>query len=79
MSRSRTAVFLSSGGYHHHLGANTWNSLGAHRRDVPSTGLADVELRAEAARLDAILAITGGADQVTDPSGTSVLFTAKTV
>jgi len=23
------AAFLSAGGYHHHLGANTWNSLGA--------------------------------------------------
>jgi catechol 2,3-dioxygenase len=23
------AVFLSAGGYHHHLGGNTWNSQGA--------------------------------------------------
>src|SRR5919204_423876 len=23
------AAFLSAGGYHHHLGANTWNSAGA--------------------------------------------------
>ena len=25
----RTAAFLSAGGYHHHIGANTWESAGA--------------------------------------------------
>jgi catechol 2,3-dioxygenase len=24
-----TALFVSAGGYHHHLGANTWHSQGA--------------------------------------------------
>ena len=27
------AVFLSTGGYHHHIGANTWQSAGAGKRD----------------------------------------------
>ena len=26
-----SAAFLSAGGYHHHLGANTWESAGAPR------------------------------------------------
>jgi catechol 2,3-dioxygenase len=29
VSRSASALFVSAGGYHHHLGTNTWHSLGA--------------------------------------------------
>ena len=39
------AVFLSTGGYHHHIGANTWQSAGAGKRDQGRSGLAWVELR----------------------------------
>jgi len=38
------AVFLSTGGYHHHVGANTWQSTGAGQRDKGRSGLAWVEL-----------------------------------
>jgi catechol 2,3-dioxygenase len=38
------AVFLSSGGYHHHIGANSWQSRGAGPRDKDRTGLQWVEL-----------------------------------
>lgn len=38
------AVFLSSGGYHHHIGANVWRSRGAGRREEDRTGLSFVEL-----------------------------------
>lgn len=38
------AVFLASGGYHHHIGANTWASAGAGPRDPDRSGLAYVEL-----------------------------------
>lgn len=38
------AVFLSSGGYHHHIGANSWQSAGAGPRDKDRTGLQWVEL-----------------------------------
>lgn len=31
-SDDRTALFVSAGGYHHHMGMNTWNSRGAGRR-----------------------------------------------
>jgi len=38
------AVFLSSGGYHHHIGANAWRSAGATRRDNSHSGLAWVAM-----------------------------------
>lgn len=38
-SRRDTASFLSSGGYHHHLALNTWQSAGAGARDMSKTGL----------------------------------------
>lgn len=36
------AVFLSTGGYHHHIGANSWQSRGAKERDADRTGLSYV-------------------------------------
>ncbi len=33
------AAFLSAGGYHHHIGLNTWESLGGSPPPVGSTGL----------------------------------------
>ncbi|WP_425287392.1 VOC family protein [Paramesorhizobium deserti] len=38
------AVFLSTGGYHHHIAANSWQSPGAGRREKGRAGLAWVEL-----------------------------------
>ena len=38
------AVFLSTGGYHHHIAVNQWQSAGAGLREPGSTGLAFVEL-----------------------------------
>ncbi len=34
-----SAVFLSAGGYHHHLGLNTWHSAGAPRASKSGVGL----------------------------------------
>ena len=34
-----SAAFLSAGGYHHHIGLNTWESLGGERPPAGSTGL----------------------------------------
>ncbi len=34
-----SAVFLSAGGYHHHIGLNTWNSKGAPPAPLRSAGL----------------------------------------
>lgn len=63
------AAFYSSGGYHHHLATNTWNSSGAGPRSYPSTGLADLEIRAVPAEL-ARLGIAPGTT-LQDPWGTS--------
>ena len=86
------ASFLGSGGYHHHLGANVWNSRGAGRRAFPSTGLADLEILADADALARIATRTGatrtgatrtgagraGAGRtLSDPWGTPVTLTPK--
>ena len=34
-----TASFLSAGGYHHHIGVNTWNGVGAAPPPEGSIGL----------------------------------------
>jgi catechol 2,3-dioxygenase len=57
------AVFLSTGGYHHHIGANSWQSAGAGRRDPARSGLAWVELSSRTA--------TGPSEHV-DPWGTVI-------
>ena len=62
------AVFYSSGGYHHHLATNIWNSRGAGLRSAPVTGLAEVEiLRNELANL---AAVARDVIQFEDPWGT---------
>jgi len=39
-----TALFVSAGGYHHHMAMNVWNSRGAGPR-LPALGLAQVDIR----------------------------------
>src|SRR5574341_2199908 len=39
------AAFLSAGGYHHHLGLNTWESLGGSPPPAGATGLYHVAIR----------------------------------
>ncbi|MEE6296553.1 VOC family protein [Georgenia wangjunii] len=39
----RGALFVSAGGYHHHMAMNTWNSAGAGPR-VPALGLGRVDI-----------------------------------
>ncbi|MFL6037260.1 MAG: VOC family protein [Gaiellaceae bacterium] len=39
------AAFLSAGGYHHHIGLNTWESLGGQPPARGSTGLYHVAIR----------------------------------
>ena len=40
-----SAAFLSAGGYHHHIGLNTWESLGAPPPPAGTTGLYHVAIR----------------------------------
>ncbi|HSC01908.1 MAG TPA: VOC family protein [Solirubrobacteraceae bacterium] len=81
------ALFVSAGGYHHHIGLNTWHSAGAAPAPAGSVGLRSFtielpdrrELAAVLARIEgAGLATTRGADGVLvrDPWGTGVVLTA---
>lgn len=82
------AAFLSAGGYHHHLGLNTWESLGGKPAPKGHTGLyhtaflyPDRAQLADALRrvLKAGIAVEGAADHgvseaiyVSDPDGNGV-------
>ncbi|WP_083637383.1 VOC family protein [Pararhizobium arenae] len=51
------ASFFASGKYHHHIGANIWNSRGAPKREGNMTGLSDYTIRFnDPAKLQAALA-----------------------
>jgi catechol 2,3-dioxygenase len=65
------AAFVSAGGYHHHLGFNTWESKGGSPPPPGSTGLFHVAIRypdratlADAVRrvVDAGIPLTGASD-----------------
>ena len=81
------ALFLSAGGYHHHLGLNTWQSQGAPAPPDGALGLDRYELVLPdaAARDDAAERLADAGDPVrldegvlaTDPSGNRVLLTAR--
>ncbi len=45
MARYPGASFFATGGYHHHIAANIWNSRGAQARQDNMTGLSDYEVR----------------------------------
>jgi catechol 2,3-dioxygenase len=82
------AVFLSAGGYHHHIGLNTWESRGGSPPAPGSTGLYHVAIRypdrktlAGAVKrvLDAGIRLTGASDHgvseaiyLRDPDGNGV-------
>jgi catechol 2,3-dioxygenase len=81
------ATFLSAGDYHHHLGGNTWNSLGA---GPPPAGSAALEratiVLPDAAERDRLVAKVADAGQepesredgvqVRDPGGTAIVLSA---
>jgi len=88
MQRSDQAAFLSAGGYHHHLGLNTWESLGGSPAPRGATGLYHTAFlypdRAHLGQaiqrvLDAGYQLTGSADHgvseavyLNDPDGNGV-------
>jgi catechol 2,3-dioxygenase len=81
------ALFVSAGGYHHHIGLNTWNSRGGTAPAPGSVGLRSYELRlGDRVALDAVLDRVGAADiaaesdndgtvQVRDPSANAIRLT----
>jgi catechol 2,3-dioxygenase len=60
------AVFLATGGYHHHVGANSWQSAGAGRRDPGRSGLSWLEFSAR----------DGTERRLEDPWGTQIVLRA---
>jgi catechol 2,3-dioxygenase len=72
------AVFMSSGGYHHHIAVNTWRSAGAPARDPAMAGLVTVTMDGAAGVLAGIAARSGqphGLDAgLRDPWGTELRF-----
>ena len=80
-----SAAFLSSNGYHHHIGANTWNSRGAEPAPRKHAGLDRIvfdagspgEIEQARARLEAAgvpFSQQDGALSVRDPNGIELLF-----
>ena len=83
------ALFVSAGGYHHHLGLNTWHSAGSTAPAQGSLGLRSYEIllpdEDELGRVTARLASAGisaepdaepGGHLVRDPSGNTALLRA---
>jgi len=81
------ALFVSAGGYHHHLGLNTWQSAGASALEPGSVGLRSFEVVLPGHReLEDVLervrnaAVAseqaGGGTLIRDPSGNGVLLRA---
>lgn len=82
-----SALFVSAGGYHHHIGMNTWQSAGAGPR-AASLGLGDVRItvptRADVDELAARLAFHGVSSEddgqtlrLHDPWGTRLVLTPQ--
>jgi catechol 2,3-dioxygenase len=82
------ALFVSAGGYHHHLGLNTWHSLGASPPPQGSIGLRSFEitlpsgeeLRRVLARVEAAGLSTervSGGTLIRDPAGNGALLRAS--
>ncbi len=81
-----SALFLSAGGYHHHLGLNTWAGVGAPSPPPGSVGLRHFDVRLpDRAALDELVARAAVAGvpakttpddvRLTDPSGNTLVFT----
>jgi catechol 2,3-dioxygenase len=84
-----SALFVSAGGYHHHIGLNTWAGAGAPPPPDDAVGLRYFALRLPGTgALDALVAHcaevgiattdTPEGIRVADPSGNTVLLTTAT-
>ena len=74
MASMPSALFLAAGGYHHHLGANTWRGEGVGPAPAGTVGLREWTLVLEPDALAALrgrlaAAGYGDGDVVEDPSG----------
>jgi len=83
------ALFVSAGGYHHHLGLNTWHSAGGLPPQPGSVGLRHFEVRLpDETELERVLAriqaagleprtVDGGGSLVRDPAGIGVRLSCR--
>jgi catechol 2,3-dioxygenase len=81
------ALFISTGGYHHHIGLNTWNGVGAPQPAENSVGLSsfDIHFPSEEERNTAISRLEtlgklvnheqNGRISIEDPSGNKLYLT----
>jgi catechol 2,3-dioxygenase len=89
-ARMPSAAFLSAGGYHHHIGLNSWQSQGAAPPPDTSPGLCLVEFELGGAEAVEALAANlegspsgGGVERedggllVSDPDGAALAFAAR--
>jgi catechol 2,3-dioxygenase len=75
------ALFVSAGGYHHHIGLNTWQGVGAPPPPPDATGLRHFEIllsKDDEAQLRARLAAGGVSqgDLFHDPAGNGIRLAA---
>ena len=86
MAKRPGGTFFSSGGYHHHIATNIWQSAGAPPRDENTLGLAAVEIAvSDASIMDAIelrldvspLDAPNRSFSVLDPWSTELRFTLE--
>ena len=72
------ALFLAAGGYHHHIGANTWAGHGAPRPPAGAAGLVHFEVVVpDAAARDAVLARAREAGAPAEPVNGGVRLTDR--
>lgn len=82
-----SAAFLSAGGYHHHVGLNSWQSQGSTRAPDSAPGLREVGFRLGSAEaIDTLAEQAAGTDSLTresserlslrDPDGQLLSFSA---
>ena len=71
-----SAAFLAAGGYHHHVGANTWESAGAASPPAGTAALrqATIVLPDKAERDRVLARVDGDGSTVVDPSGIRLLL-----
>jgi catechol 2,3-dioxygenase len=86
-ARLPSAAFLSAGGYHHHIGLNSWQSQGSPRPPDSAPGLREVGFRlGGAGAIDALAEQATGSESLSrdesarlsirDPDGQLLSFTA---
>ncbi|MEO7001294.1 MAG: VOC family protein [Ktedonobacterales bacterium] len=75
VARMPTALFISAGGYHHHIGMNIWHSRGAGPAPVGIAGLRafTIELPTEQARNDLLARVRAAGLTASERDGVAVI------